>query len=36
MSASVSLPFGIEERRDCYGETAKDVEVVPFDHGADC
>src|SRR5262249_50344932 len=26
----------IKERRDSYGETAEDVEVVPFDHGTDC
>src|SRR5689334_12276239 len=30
------ITVGIEERRDCYCETAEDVEVVPLDHGTDC
>ena len=30
------VTFGIKERSDGYGEAAKDVEVVPLDHGADC
>ena len=30
------VTFRIEERRDGDGETAEDIEVVPFDHGSDC
>ena len=35
ISASVSLPCGIEQRRDDRGQAAEDVEVVPLDHRAD-